>query len=190
MERFSALLALCEGNPPVTGEFPSQMPVTWSFDVFIDLCLNKRLSKQSRRWWFGTPSPSLRRHYNGLTKAGAIGAMLSNFTEYCDHFPTTTLVFTKTDPDSWRVQLFSQQLSVLATGPSLISYGLRLRFYIHILIFIIGLVIRCHAAIIWTTENAPQYSAGIQYSDQTVQYNNIIWKLSSAMGPPYWPEDS
>ena len=29
------------------GEFPSQMPVTRSFDVFFDLCLNKRLRKQS-----------------------------------------------------------------------------------------------------------------------------------------------
>ena len=32
METFSALLALCEGNSPVTGEFPSQRPVTRSFD--------------------------------------------------------------------------------------------------------------------------------------------------------------
>ena len=44
METFSALLALCAGNSPVTGEFPSQRPVTWSFDVFFDLHLNKRLS--------------------------------------------------------------------------------------------------------------------------------------------------
>ena len=43
------LLALCEGNPPVTGGFPSQRPVTRSFDVFLDLRLNNRLSKQSRR---------------------------------------------------------------------------------------------------------------------------------------------
>ena len=35
METFSALLALCAGNSPVTGEFPSQRPVTRSFDVFI-----------------------------------------------------------------------------------------------------------------------------------------------------------
>ena len=28
------------------GEFPTQRPVTWSFDVFFDLRLNKRLSKQ------------------------------------------------------------------------------------------------------------------------------------------------
>ena len=34
---FSALLALCVGNSPVTGEFPSQRPVTRSFDVFFDL---------------------------------------------------------------------------------------------------------------------------------------------------------
>ena len=37
METFSVLLALCVGNSPVTGEFPSQRPVTWSFDVFCDL---------------------------------------------------------------------------------------------------------------------------------------------------------
>ena len=48
METFSALLALCEGNSPVNGEFPSQKPVTRSFDVFLDLRLNKRLTKQSR----------------------------------------------------------------------------------------------------------------------------------------------
>ena len=45
VETFSALLALCVGNSPMTGEFPSQRPVTQSFDVFFDLCLNKRMSK-------------------------------------------------------------------------------------------------------------------------------------------------
>ena len=42
-ETFSALLAICAGNSPVTGEFPTQRPVTWTFDVFFDLRLNKRL---------------------------------------------------------------------------------------------------------------------------------------------------
>ena len=37
MEMCSALLALCEGNPPVTGGFPSQRPVTRIFYVFFDL---------------------------------------------------------------------------------------------------------------------------------------------------------
>ena len=46
MKIFFALLALCVGNSPFTGEFPSQRPVMWSFDVFFDLHLNKRLSKQ------------------------------------------------------------------------------------------------------------------------------------------------
>ena len=64
METFSALLALCAGNSPITGEFPSQRPVTRSFDVFFDLCLYKRLSKQFRGWWFETPSGSLWRHCN------------------------------------------------------------------------------------------------------------------------------
>ena len=35
IETISALLALCAGNLPVISEFPSQRPVTWSFDFFI-----------------------------------------------------------------------------------------------------------------------------------------------------------
>ena len=54
METFSVLLALCAGNSPVTDEFQAQRPVTRNFDFFIDLRLNKRLSKQSRDWWFDT----------------------------------------------------------------------------------------------------------------------------------------
>ena len=51
MESFPALLALSEGN------LPAQSPVTLSFDVSIDLRLNRRLSKQS--------SPGdLKRHCN------------------------------------------------------------------------------------------------------------------------------
>ena len=65
METFSALPAFCAGNSPATDEFPSQRPVTQSFGVFFDLCLNKQLSKQSRRWWFETPSCPLWRHCNG-----------------------------------------------------------------------------------------------------------------------------
>ena len=44
MESFSALLALCAGNSPVSGEFTAQRPVARSFDVFFDMPLIKRLS--------------------------------------------------------------------------------------------------------------------------------------------------
>ena len=47
METFSASLALCVGNSLVTSEFPSQRSVMRGFDVFFNLDLNKRLSKQS-----------------------------------------------------------------------------------------------------------------------------------------------
>ena len=79
METFSALLALCEGNPLVTSGFPSQRLVTWSFDVFFDLRLNKRLSKQSWGWWFETPSHPLWRHSNDLStlSLGYIDATLN-----------------------------------------------------------------------------------------------------------------
>ena len=70
METFSALLAICAGNSPVPGEFPTQRPVTRSFDVFFDLHPNKRLSKQWWGWWFETPSCSLWRHRNAMSGRG------------------------------------------------------------------------------------------------------------------------
>ena len=54
---------LC-GNTPVTGEFSVQRPVTQSFDVFFDLRLNKRLSKQWWCRWFETSPRPLWRHCN------------------------------------------------------------------------------------------------------------------------------
>ena len=64
METFSALLAICAGNSPVPGKSATQRPVTRSFDVFFDLRLNKRLSKQSSGWWIETPSRPVWRHRN------------------------------------------------------------------------------------------------------------------------------
>ena len=68
METFSALLAICAGNSPVSGEFPAQRPVTRSFDVFFDLRLSKRLSKQSWGWWIETPSRPLLRQCNAMSR--------------------------------------------------------------------------------------------------------------------------
>ena len=52
------------------GEFPTQRPVTRSFDVFFDLRPNKRLSKQWRGWWFETLSRPFWRHRNGSLRLG------------------------------------------------------------------------------------------------------------------------
>ena len=68
METFSALLTICAGKSPVTGEFRTQRPETRSFDVFLDLRLNKRLSKHWSGWWFEVPSRPLWRHSNGEWK--------------------------------------------------------------------------------------------------------------------------
>ena len=75
METFSALLAICAGNSPVSGEFPAQRPVTRSLDVFLDLRLNKRLGKQPWCWWFETPSRQLWRYCNACDR----------FLEYIQH---------------------------------------------------------------------------------------------------------
>ena len=91
MVTFSALLALCVGNSPVTEEVPSQRPVARSFDVFFHQCLNKWLSKQSWGWWFETPSRSLWRHYNVF---------------FCEH-TQSGIVWMRRHPDS---SLLLQQL--------------------------------------------------------------------------------
>ena len=66
METFAALLALCTENPPVTAGFFSHSSVARSFDVSFDRRLNKRLTKESQRRWFETPSCSLWRHHNDI----------------------------------------------------------------------------------------------------------------------------
>ena len=39
MEKFPALLSICAGNSPVTGEIPTQRLVTRGFDVFFEYTL-------------------------------------------------------------------------------------------------------------------------------------------------------
>ena len=42
---FPALLVFCVGKSPVAVEFPAQIPVTRSFDVFFDLRLNQQMNE-------------------------------------------------------------------------------------------------------------------------------------------------
>ena len=71
------------------GEFPTQRPLTRSFDVFFDLRLNKRLSKQPWGWWFETPSCSLWRHRNANADAPMVlcserfGDLVTNYLPIC-----------------------------------------------------------------------------------------------------------
>ena len=125
METFSALLAICAGNSPVPGEFPTQRPVTRSFDVYFDLRPDKRLSKQSWGWWFETLSHSLWRHRNDKTTAPVlvrfwwIWVFCRNFTvlmrlRYCSFALKHQQVFLKyityvvkiksiTEPITWNI---------------------------------------------------------------------------------------
>ena len=87
-------LTLFDFRRGCTGEFPAQRPVTRSFDVFFDLHLNKRLSKQSWGWWFEMPSRSLGRHCNVDTeKSGSTVwlqmAFLRALKNCFDFFSTT-----------------------------------------------------------------------------------------------------
>ena len=83
LETFSALLAICAGNSPVTGEFPAQRPVTRSVDDFFDLHLNKGFSKQRWGWWYYTPLCPLWRHCNGEIKiTGLLSHIKTSFHRF------------------------------------------------------------------------------------------------------------
>ena len=64
METFPRYWSFVGGIHRSPVDSPHKGPVTRSFDVFFDLRLNTRLSKQSRRRWFKTPSRSSWRHCN------------------------------------------------------------------------------------------------------------------------------
>ena len=108
MEPFSALLALCAGNSPVTGEFPSQRPVTRSFNVFFDLRLNERLSKQWWGWWFEAPSHPLWRNCNVIEG-------------FCWRFYAKGLSWL------WWVRLFIARSSLIPCSVVIITFELGLR---------------------------------------------------------------
>ena len=76
---FFRVLALCAGNSPVTCEFPTQRPVTRSFDIFVDLRLNKWFSKQSWGWGFEKPPWSLWRHRNASLDGNRFHIMTSSW---------------------------------------------------------------------------------------------------------------
>ena len=66
---------------------PVQRPVTRSFDAFLDLRRNTRLSKQWRGWWFETPSRLSRRHCNVDTKMSSLAFdLISSFAFYKTDF--------------------------------------------------------------------------------------------------------
>ena len=134
METFSALLALCVGNSPVTGEFPSQRPVIRSFDVFFDLCLNKRLSKQSRRWWFETPSRSLWRHCNDeySPSSSSPASYVNSHHKYNTVSPHSYLY--NRNPNTWKANLFIETGPWPLYNPHLISF-LRVQFVKHLKLF-------------------------------------------------------
>ena len=83
---FRVIVRLC-GEIIVTGEFPSQSPVTQNFDIFFDLCLDKRLCKQSGRRWFETPSRSLWRHSNATSTVVVIDGRFHDDVIKWKHFP-------------------------------------------------------------------------------------------------------
>ena len=121
METFSTLLAICAGNSPVPAEFPAQRLVTRSFDVFFDLRLNKRLSKQSWGWWFETLSCPLWRHCN-VSRQGLFPLMQRSINVILTHLHACGVLTEKLD------MCFSEFCCVILilNCIKLISFGFRI----------------------------------------------------------------
>ena len=84
---------LC-GESPVSGEVPAQRPVARSFDIFFDLRLNKRLSKQSWSWWFETLSCPLWRQCDEVNAMAADGQLPGQIIRS----PANKLLLVTTEP--------------------------------------------------------------------------------------------
>ena len=95
----SALVALCAGNSPVTGEFPAQMPETRSFDVIFDLHL-------IIVWLNNGEAGDLRRH-RAHYDAIVIKKRVSGHGLYCnEHLSEWSLYL-------WRVRNMSSNLVIM-----------------------------------------------------------------------------
>ena len=105
MEKKSALLALCEENQPATDGFPSQRPVTRSFDVFgINGWTNNRDAGDLRRQ---------RTHYDVTLInvfyilqgcfTGATGSRIKNTGKSCEEYRwNRSLHWIKSTQALWR----------------------------------------------------------------------------------------
>ena len=120
METFSALLAICAGNSPAIGEFSAQRPVARNFNVFFNLRLNKRLSKQTYGWRFETPSRLLWCYCNVNKFTGFISLFSSHvswsYLKNDSPIPCICIVFgnaVDTDPrEDWTYFSLHRQLHI------------------------------------------------------------------------------
>ena len=84
-KRFPRYWPFVRGIQPVPGDFPTQRPVTRTFNVFFDMRLNKRLSKQWWGWWIETPSRPLWRHCNDKVVSGTQSSFRYRNVTYASH---------------------------------------------------------------------------------------------------------
>ena len=133
------------------GESPTQRTVTRSFDVFFDLRLNKRSSKQPWGWWFETLSWSLWRHCN--VNASCIAAFI------------LLPVFTLGNPFAHTGKNITRPFCYLG-GKCLFNVQTEMRSWLQQLLFPEGM--RCERALLWSKSH---FSLHIK----TKQQGHIVW---------------
>ena len=155
MELFSVLLALCEGNPPLTGwlsshwswlDSPHKGPLTGIFDVFFDARLNKRLNNREVA---GNLTPHgvnfllfikvttmsfddvLRKHTGESGRYQVLVIFAICIILVPDAFNTTELIFTTITPDFWPQGWLFSNIHILILIPGNIAMHLHSISFLH-----------------------------------------------------------
>ena len=106
LETFCTLLALCAGNSLVTSEFPSQRPVTWSFDVFFIICA------WTNGWVNNRYAGDLRCHH---THYNVIIMWCGSSVGLTDEISVIHAAWLKFIPSRWNTHYFQSKLRLLMT---------------------------------------------------------------------------
>ena len=120
MKTFSTLLALYVGNPPVTSEFPSQRPVTRSFDVFF-------ICTWLKGWANNREAGDLRchrAHYDVIIMSTIITADVITPSPFAVVLPTPVRISTNNELDFvcvLYIHIFGGSLSVCLTSRRLMD---------------------------------------------------------------------
>ena len=104
---------LCAGNSPVPVNSPHKGQWRGAFDVFFDLRLNKRLSKQTWGWWFETLSSSLwRQCFEKIYHVKWIAL-------HCYTAPSTRRIrrYDRITNEPWNCDIQSTWWTILSIGP-------------------------------------------------------------------------
>ena len=171
------------------GEFPAQRPVPRSFDVFFDLSLNKRLSKQSWGWWSETPPRSLWRQCHETAPVTvwvafikAVSINISIYVAYNAFVALQCIAITPWKKQAWTTAAEDE------TDIGLSVNSLRAKFCRGNINIYLNFMSIFHIDVIHVLKILPQVRPGPTYCTLSIPWLLMSWrrKESGHHQPWYW----